>query len=141
MLNIGSTPASTGRRGLYQNWLFLLIAIFTVGLALAYVGCGSDEEDDHDHDEETESAAETVIDVDGRQVVVLEGRLNADKTLSAAYDYLLRGAVFVEGGATLTIEPGVKIYGEQASEWHAYHCPRFQNYGRRNRICPYRYVE
>ena len=114
MLNVGSAPTSTERRGLYQNWLFLLMAIFTVGLALAYVGCGSDEEDT----EETEEALvleETVIDVDGHQVVVLEGRLNADKTLSAAYDYLLRGAVFVEGGATLTIEPGVQVYGEQAT--------------------------
>ena len=58
------------------------MAIFTVGLALAYVGCGSDEEDEHDHGEETESAEETVINVDGRQVVVLEGRLNADKVLT-----------------------------------------------------------
>ena len=111
MLNIGSFATSTGRRGVYQNRLFLLMAIFTVGLALAFVSCGSDEE-------ETEEALvleEIVIDVDGGQVVILEGRLNADKTLSVAYDYLLRGAVFVEGGATLTIEPGVKIYGEQAS--------------------------
>ena len=114
MLNIGSAPASTGIRGLYQNWLFQLIAVFAVGLALVFVGC------DSDNTEETEEIAEalvekTVIDIDGRQVVVLEGKLNADETLSAAYDYLLRGAVFVEGGATLTIEPGVKIYGEQAT--------------------------
>ena len=115
MLNIGSAPASTGRRGLYQNWLFLLTVIFTVGLSLAYVGCGSDEEDTHDHEEDAAVAEETIIDVDGRQVVVLEGRLNADKTLTSAYDYLLRGAVFVESGATLTIEAGVQIYGEQAS--------------------------
>ena len=114
MLNIGAAPASTGRRGLYQNRLFLLMAIFTVGFALAYVGCGSDGED-AESTEETEAAEETIINVDGHQVVVLEGRLNADKTLTSAYDYLLRGAVFVEGGATLTIEAGVQIYGEQAS--------------------------
>ena len=114
MLNIGSAFASTGTKDLYQNWLFQLIAIFAAGLALAFVGCGSDEEDT----EVTEEALvpeETILDVDGRQVVVLEGRLNADKTLTAAYDYLLRGAVFVEGGATLIIESGVKIFGEQAS--------------------------
>ena len=114
MLNIGSTPASTGKRGLYQNWLFQLIAIFAVGIALGFVGCGSDEEETGESDE-TLVSEETIIDIDGRQVVVLEGKLNADKTLSADYDYLLRGAVFVESGATLTIEPGVKIYGEQAS--------------------------
>ena len=114
MLNIGSPPTSTGRRGLYQNWLFLLMTIFTVGLALAYVGCGSDEEET-EASAEAEVAEEIIIDIDGGQVVVLEGRLNADKTLTSAYDYLLRGAVFVESGATLTIEPGVKIYGEQAT--------------------------
>ena len=114
MLNIGSTPASIGKRGLYQNWLFQLIAVFAVGIALGFVGCGSDEEETGEPDE-TLVSEETVIDIDGRQVVVLEGKLNADKTLTADYDYLLRGAVFVEGGATLTIEPGVKVYGEQAS--------------------------
>lgn len=34
--------------------------------------------------------------------------------LPATKDYLLRGAVFVESGAILMIEPGVTIYGEQA---------------------------
>lgn len=114
MLNIGSTPAFTGKRGLYQNWLFQLMAIFAVGITLTFVGCGSDKEATSEPDEVLVSE-ETVIDIDGHQVVVLEGKLNADKVLSAAYDYLLRGAVFVEGGATLTIEPGVKIYGEQVS--------------------------
>lgn len=128
MLNIGYAPASIGRRGLYQNWLFLLMAIFTVGLALAYVGCGSDEEETEETEETLGSEGE-IIDIDGKQylvlghrqfefadnVVILGGRLKVDTMLSAAYDYLLRGAVFVEGGATLTIEPGVKIYGEQAS--------------------------
>lgn len=114
MLNIGSVPVSTEKRGLHQNWIFQLIAVFTVGLAFAFVGCGSDEEDT-DATEEALVPEETIIEVDGRQVVVLEGRLNADKTLTAAYDYLLRGAVFVEGGATLYIEPGVQIFGEQAT--------------------------
>ena len=113
MLNIGSTRASSGKRGLFQNWLFQLIAIFAVGVALAFVGCGSDE--DETDETEDEAFIEETIDVGGRQVVVLEGKLNADRTLSADYAYLLKGAVFVEGGATLTIEPGVEIFGEQAS--------------------------
>ena len=113
MLNIGSSPTSTRKKGLYQNWLFQIMAIFAVGVALAFVGCGTDDE----KTDETEEAlvSEEIITVDGRDVIILQGKLNADKTLSAAYDYLLRGAVFVEGGATLTIEPGVKIFGEQAS--------------------------
>ena len=115
MLNIGSAPASTEVKGLYQNWLFQLIAILAVGVALAFVGCSSDEETDTEATGDELAAEETVIEVDGRQVVVLEGRLNVDKTLSADYDYLLRGAVFVEGGATLTIDPGVQIFGEQAT--------------------------
>ena len=114
MLNIGASPTSTGKRGLYQNQLFQLMTIFVVGVALAFVGCGTDDEET-DEPEEALVPEEEVITVDGRDVVILEGKLNADKTLSATYDYLLRGAVFVESGATLTIEPGVKIFGEQAS--------------------------
>ena len=128
MLNIGSTPTPTEKRGLFQNWLFQLMAIFAVGVALAFVGCGSDA----DETEETEGAEVTegtIIDIDGKphivlgdrqfevvdNVVILDGKLTVNTMLSAAYDYLLRGAVFVEDGATLTIEPGVEIFGEQAS--------------------------
>ena len=114
MLNIGSAPASRGTSVLYQKWLFKMIAIFATGLALAFIGCDTDDTEDTEVTEEA-LVEDNIIEVDGRQVVVLEGRLNADKTLTAAYDYLLRGAVFVEGGATLTIESGVKIYGEQAT--------------------------
>ena len=115
MLNIGSPLTSTETKGLYKNWLFQLVAVFAVGLAVAFVGCGSDEEENTQETDQAIGTEETIIEVDGRQAVVLEGRLNADKTLTAAYYYLLRGAVFVEGGATLTIEPGVKIFGEQAT--------------------------
>ncbi len=128
MLNIGSTPASSGKRGLFQHWLFLLMTIFTVGLTLAYVGCGSTEEET-EGTEETLGSEGTINDIDGKQylvlgdrqfefvnnVVVLDGKLKIDTTLSSPYVYLLKGVVFVEGGATLTIEPGVEIFGEQAS--------------------------
>ena len=112
MLNIGFTPASSGKRRLFQNWQFQLITIFAVGIAVAFVGCGSDDETDGTEDA---GIMEETVEVDGRQVVVLEGKLRADRTLSGDYAYLLRGAVFVEGGATLTIEPGVEIFGEQAT--------------------------
>ncbi|MDE0316312.1 MAG: hypothetical protein OXM61_15555 [Candidatus Poribacteria bacterium] len=107
MSNIVSTLKSTWTQGKF-TWLFLLMIIFTVGLTLAFVGCGEDD------DTEPDLIAEETIFVDGREVVILQGKLTEDRTLSSDSDYLLRGAVFVEDGATLTVEPGVTIYGEQA---------------------------
>lgn len=43
---------------------------------------------------------------------ILEGRITANRTLSANYTYKLRGLVYVTNGAILTIEPGTKIVGE-----------------------------
>src|ERR1044072_5561695 len=43
---------------------------------------------------------------------ILEGRITANRTLSAKYTYKLRGLVYVTNGAILTIEPGTKIVGE-----------------------------
>lgn len=43
---------------------------------------------------------------------ILEGRITANRTLSARYTYKLRGLVYVTSGAILTIEPGTKIVGE-----------------------------
>ena len=88
--------------------LFQLIVIFTVGFGLAFVGCGEDEDTD-----EPAAIVEETITVDGRTVVTLEGNITEDRTLSSDYDYLLSGPVFVKDGATLTIQPGITIYGEQ----------------------------
>ena len=110
MLDIGSAHTAIGR-----NRLFLVMAALMVGVALVFGGCGSSVEETEETEEGLAGVEETVRDDRGREVVVLEGRLNADRTLSADYAYLLRGAVFVEDGATLRIEPGVHIYGEQAT--------------------------
>ncbi|MDE0085355.1 MAG: hypothetical protein OXU23_06560 [Candidatus Poribacteria bacterium] len=107
MSNIVSTLSSAWTQGKF-TWLFQLMIVFTVGLTLAFVGCGEDD------DTEPDLIAEETIFVDGREVVILQGKLTEDRTLSSDSDYLLRGAVFVEDGTTLTIEPGVTIYGEQA---------------------------
>ena len=48
-------------------------------------------------------------------VVVMQGRITTDLTLAAGFIYVLRGAVFIEEPATLTIEPGVLIAGELAT--------------------------
>ena len=50
------------------------------------------------------------------QGVVLSGNLTSDMTLTADHTYLLSGIVRVMEGATLTIEPGTVIYGENASQ-------------------------
>lgn len=44
--------------------------------------------------------------------VILEGRISANRTLTAGNTYKLRGLVYVTNGAILTIEPGTKIVGE-----------------------------
>ena len=93
------------------NWLFQIMVIFSIGIALTLVGCG----EDGDVTDEPEEIVEETITVDGREVVVLTGGILEDRTLSSDYDYLLRDAVFVEDGATLTIEPGVTIFGENVS--------------------------
>lgn len=43
---------------------------------------------------------------------ILEGRISANRTLTAGNTYKLRGLVYVTNGAILTIEPGTKIVGE-----------------------------
>ncbi len=46
---------------------------------------------------------------------VLMGNITSDRLLTADKYYLLKDAVFVQSGATLTIEPGTTIFGEGAS--------------------------
>lgn len=49
--------------------------------------------------------------------VVLEGKINSNMTLDdPAKKYLLRGIVYVTNGATLTVAPGITVYGELASK-------------------------
>jgi hypothetical protein len=49
-------------------------------------------------------------------VVEVTGEISANTTWSASKIYLLKGFVFVSGGATLTIEPGTIIKGDKASK-------------------------
>jgi len=46
---------------------------------------------------------------------LIMGDITYDITLKADGEYLLRGSVFVQSGATLTIPPGVTLYGESYS--------------------------
>ncbi len=47
---------------------------------------------------------------------VVEGEITADRTLDASKTWLLKGLVAVKAGATLTIQPGTIIKGDNASK-------------------------
>jgi hypothetical protein len=51
-----------------------------------------------------------------KPIVNVEGDVAADKTLTAANRYLLKGLVKVKAGATLTIEKGTFIMGDNATK-------------------------
>lgn len=46
---------------------------------------------------------------------ILTGMITSDRLLTSDKYYLLSGAVFVQDGATLTIEPGTTLFGEGAT--------------------------
>jgi hypothetical protein len=82
--------------------LFYIIAL--AGLALN--GCRKIEIDGDDNGGGNNGGDTSV------ENTILEGRITANRTLSAKYTYKLRGLVYVTNGAILTIEPGTKIVGE-----------------------------
>jgi hypothetical protein len=47
--------------------------------------------------------------------LILSGKIDADRTLTAGNTYKLRGIVYVVNGAKLTVQPGVTIQGEKSS--------------------------
>jgi hypothetical protein len=53
--------------------------------------------------------------VEPKPLEEITGPITSDRTLTSDKDYLLKGVVFVEAPATLTIEAGTKIMGEKAS--------------------------
>ena len=50
-----------------------------------------------------------------KQICVVSGRITSDTTFDPSSYWVLRGAVFVEQGATLTLEPGTEVFGEFAT--------------------------
>ncbi len=92
--------------------LFRLLPVLCICLALLFVGCGEDEEDDS---VEIDDSADVTTAEEPSGPNILEGKITEDMTLAASREHVLRGAVFVENNATLTIEPGTLIYGEGVS--------------------------
>jgi hypothetical protein len=52
---------------------------------------------------------------DEGQVVIVNGEITSDTTWTASNEYLIQGALFVRSGATLTIQAGTTIFGDQAT--------------------------
>lgn len=96
-----------------SNLLFFrLLSVFCICLAILFVGCGDDEEADIT---ETDDGGDITTAEEPSGPNFIEGKITSDMTLTASREHILKGAVFVENGATLTIEPGTTIYGEGVS--------------------------
>lgn len=80
-----------------------------IGLVMAgFVACNNDDDDDED-------PTPPVVIVPGTLNTV-SGSITTNTTWKATDQYLLTGFVYVEAGATLTIEPGTIIKGDKASK-------------------------
>ena len=87
---------------------FVALAILTAPVAaIALVGCGNDGAGP--------AATPTPGAPSPTGLLVVRGTIAADTTWTAEREVLLDGAVFVAAGATLTIEPGTRIYGSSAT--------------------------
>jgi hypothetical protein len=79
-------------------------------LALAILSsCGRVEE-------ETILDIQPALDPSAREVVVVQGNISQNTTWNVNKRYLLRGFVYVEPGAVLTVEPGTIIKGDKATK-------------------------
>jgi len=85
-----------------------LFNLLMIGLVMTgFVACNSDDDDDDD-------ITPPVV-VPGALNTV-SGSITTNTTWKATDQYLLTGFVYVEAGATLTIEPGTVIKGDKASK-------------------------
>ncbi|MFA5806538.1 MAG: T9SS C-terminal target domain-containing protein, partial [Melioribacteraceae bacterium] len=56
------------------------------------------------------------VNIINAQDVAVTGNITTNTTLTSDKTYILKGIVRVESGATLTIQAGTKIYGENSSQ-------------------------
>jgi hypothetical protein len=63
----------------------------------------------------TDQAAPVQVPGIDKPVIVVTGRVNGNETWTSGNYYVLRGAVFVDDGATLNIQPGTRVIGEAGS--------------------------
>lgn len=92
-----------------QAFVAALATLTAPVAAIALVGCGNDGAGPAATPTPTPGAPSPT------GLLVVRGTIAADTTWTAEREVLLDGAVFVAAGATLTIEPGTRIYGSSAT--------------------------
>ena len=85
-----------------RNWAFFAL------LAFATFGCGEEESDDS-------NTPKSFSLTEANGMITIKGNIDENVTLSASKIYLLEGFVYIAEGATLTIQPGTVIKGDQAT--------------------------
>src|SRR5690242_1231276 len=88
-----------------------LWALLIGGALLTTTACKKDD----DNDDTTETPGPTLFNVsDGDAgIKVVQGTTTTDYTFTSDKKWLLKGFVYVESGATLTIQPGTIIKGDK----------------------------
>lgn len=87
----------------------LLLAMLALSSAASLSSC-------EDNNDNAPSTQEPSGPTDSAGRVILSGEITSSRTLRANEKYLLQGFVYVTNGATLTIEPGTKIFGDQTTK-------------------------
>jgi hypothetical protein len=83
-----------------------LFGLLMLGLTtFGYVSCTSDDDDE-----------DPIVVVPVGEIKTITGKITTNTTWSATNQYLLSGFVYVEAGATLTIEPGTIIKGDKTTK-------------------------
>ncbi len=83
---------------------FKFVSLLALSIGLSFTACNRTESDDDD------------VVVETGQNITVSSNITANTVWSAKNKYLLQGFVYVESGATLTIEPGTIIKGDKASK-------------------------
>lgn len=95
----------------------LFVFALFVGFACKKEGCTDPNATNYDEKAKKENGTcilpkneGEVVEIDGVSYTKISGTINESITWSSSNNYLLSGGVFIESGATLTIESGTKIF-------------------------------